>query len=170
MLQVSVNRIFRQYPTANIYIFTKHPDKLAISCPKTIPIHPIIRKRWLNARFLPIPLRLIPMKFHKIIGEIELLIKLRCPEMANFSLKIIRKLKPNELDQPFDFFSLVKNSELVISSGGGFLNDIFLSTKKELFYTLYIAQQLGKKTAMFGQGMITQPFFCKFESEISIVL
>jgi polysaccharide pyruvyl transferase WcaK-like protein len=53
----------------------------------------------------------------------------------------------------------VRQADLVVSSGGGFINDIFWTHGVGVLSVLAMAQRLGKPTAMFGQGIgpLTHP-------------
>src|ERR1700744_241307 len=53
----------------------------------------------------------------------------------------------------------VRQADLVVSSGGGFINDVFWVHAAGVLGVLAAAQRLGKPTAMFGQGIgpLTHP-------------
>ena len=52
-----------------------------------------------------------------------------------------------------DYFSIIQDSDMVIISGGGFITDYFKNHADGILDTLQLAQNLGKPTAMFGQGI-----------------
>jgi len=51
------------------------------------------------------------------------------------------------------YLNAIASSDMVVSTGGGLINDSFPSITRNLLTTFEIAQQLGKRTALFGQGV-----------------
>lgn len=153
MLQVAVDRIYGEFPEAKIFIFTERPVELSKTCPKATPVSIKARSEWFGARLIPIPKRILSSICRKKIEDIELSIKINYPKCANILISLIKKMRGANEKNDNDFFSLLNDMDFVISSGAGSLNNIFIKNKEGLFRTLLIAQRLGKKTAMFGQGI-----------------
>ncbi|MCV7124424.1 polysaccharide pyruvyl transferase family protein [Mycobacterium lacus] len=59
-------------------------------------------------------------------------------------------------------------ADLVVSSGGGFINDVFWFHGKRVLTLLSLAQRLGKPTAMFSQGIgpLTHPKLTRLVTRI----
>lgn len=74
-----------------------------------------------------------------------------------FFMNAMVKLKANMLyggikDKISKFIDMVKKSDLILFSGGGYINDIFGTGEKALNLVL-LAKGLGKPVAMMGQGI-----------------
>jgi colanic acid/amylovoran biosynthesis protein len=107
----------------------------------------------MKKRFLPISMRFIPKAWRKNIRNIEMSLLLINPLLAHNLMKILYFLIPQSIDRSDDFYALIKDTNLVITSGGGNITDISYQNATETLCTIRLAQQLRKKTAMFGEGL-----------------
>jgi len=153
MLQVAVKRILNHFPNAQIRVFTIPPQALQEYCPGTIPISPRARNKWFKARILPFPNRFLSKSRRKKVKSWEYKIKLRFPRLAEVLRRIVQSLTRNPNPEADEYFSCVVKSNMVIASGGGFLTDYFKGHAASLLDTMALGQRLGKRTAMFGQGI-----------------
>jgi colanic acid/amylovoran biosynthesis protein len=77
-------------------------------------------------------------------------------------MPLLSRDRPGSVDtgsaQP-GLLGAVRQADLVVSSGGGFVNDTFWPYGAGVLSVLAMAQRLGKPTAMFGQGIgpLTNP-------------
>lgn len=153
MLQVAISRILDHLPDAQIHVFTLAPQILQEYCPESIPILPTGRYQWLKARILPIPNRFLLKSWRKKVKGWEYVIKLRYPRLAELLRRMFQSLTRNPDHEAEDFFLCLAKSEMVVASGGGYLTDYFKMHAASVLDTLALAQRLGKRTALFGQGI-----------------
>ena len=127
MLQVAVNRLNGLWPDAVIQIITKNPVRLMNYCPGAIPLSLKGRKKCLRGRHLISRLRMkLPQVVSRRLDEAEFSAKYRHPDL---------------------FWSIVDLKNRV--------RGIRMSEDIESFRDsiLGMAANLGKHTAMFGQGI-----------------
>jgi colanic acid/amylovoran biosynthesis protein len=153
MLQVAVMRVNQYYPNAKLSVFTSSPQNLEKYLPGTIPVLIQLRKNWIEAKIIPIPRRLLTEKWGKRLSYIETSIKSRFPRIAHFLSRLIDRLSHSNNYATDDYYSIIRDSDMVIISGGGFITDYFKNHADGILDTLMLAQKLGKPTAIFGQGI-----------------
>jgi polysaccharide pyruvyl transferase WcaK-like protein len=144
MLQACVRRLQDHWPTAQIQVVTDSPERLEQYCPGLTAVAPTIVGRWTvpTAPVLPTA----PVK----------------PTQVS-AISQLTRLKPRSAEGLLSLDSsrlqALRGADLVVSSGGGFLNDVFWRHGAKVLTFLAIAQYLGKPTAMFGQGVgpLTHP-------------
>jgi polysaccharide pyruvyl transferase WcaK-like protein len=153
MLLVAVERITKYYPEAKIYIFTSSPQNLEKFFPEAIPVLIKLRKDWIEARVFLIPMKLLPVPWAKRLSHLETSTKSRFPRIAHLLSHIINRLSHSDNSAMDDYYSIIRDSDMVIISGGGFITDYFRNHADGILDTLMLAQKLGKPTAMFGQGI-----------------
>jgi len=158
MLQVCVSRIRRAYPHAVVTVLTDAPSQLAIFCPDTRPLAPPARKRealvrlWVHPRF----------PNSKLLRWFLAKVYARCsspPENKSlrsswlFGLYACLYARCRYGIHAYRYLRAIAKSDLVVSAGGGLINDSFPGLAANLLATFSIAQAQGKKTALFGQGV-----------------
>ena len=137
MLQGCVTRLRTHWPDAQIMVVAADPARLAAYCPGTTAIgHTLADLRFL--RTLPPKARLALEQAWKMAG----------PYLAR-SAGACRT--PD--NAPRTAVQAVRVADLVVASGGGYLNDTFWWHASGVLSLLSLAQRLGKPTAMFGQGI-----------------
>ena len=69
---------------------------------------------------------------------------------------VLRRRPVEDMDR---YFPAVKDADLVVATGGGYLTDSFPGMVDGVCTTMELAQQFGKPTAMLGQGLgpLTRP-------------
>lgn len=146
MLQVCVSRIRRAYPQAVVSVLTDAPSQLAAFCPDTRPLTPPARDRkalvglFVHPRFPNQKLlRWLLAKVYSSswLSRVYAYLYARC----RYGIHAYRYLRA------------IAQSDLVVSAGGGLINDSFPGLAANLLATFAIAQAQGKKTALFGQGV-----------------
>jgi colanic acid/amylovoran biosynthesis protein len=147
MLQACIRRLRTQWPDADIQAFTESPERLQRLCPGVGAIVPTIVGRQF-ASFLPMSYQLAAEQMWKT--AIPLLARPHRGSVGGDSAR------PGLLDA-------VRRADLVVSSGGGFVNDVFWWHGAGVLSVLAMAQRLGKPTAMFGQGIgpLTHPLLSR---------
>jgi polysaccharide pyruvyl transferase WcaK-like protein len=151
MLQACVRRLRTLWPNADIQVFAQSPTRLRRFCPGTSEIAPTILGRRCSS-ILPKSSQLAAEQMWKT--AIPLLAR------PNRSSSIGgNSARPRLLEA-------VRRADLVVSSGGGFVNDVFWWHGAGVLSVLAMAQRLGKPTAMFGQGIgpLTHPLLSRLAS------
>lgn len=138
MLQVCIDRIRAAYPDAEIDVITTDAERLAELSPGARPI----RSTLVDRR----PFRSMS-RSHRLGAE--QIWKTAAPYL-------IRGHRP--ADGP-SIMDAIRSADAVVAAGGGYLTDIWWWHAAGVFAVLAAAQRLGKRTAMFGQGLgpLTHP-------------
>jgi colanic acid/amylovoran biosynthesis protein len=149
MLQACVRRLETLWPDADIQVFTESPERLGRHCPEVSAVAPtIMGSRGLSV--LPMSSQLAGEHIWKAVTPL-----LARPDRG-FAGAGASSRRPRLLDA-------VRQADVVVSSGGGFVNDIFWWHAAGVLSVLAMAQRLGKPTAMFGQGVgpLTHPLLSR---------
>jgi polysaccharide pyruvyl transferase WcaK-like protein len=149
MLQACVRRLQILWPDAEIQVFTESTERLEEYCPGVIAVASTIVGRR-AAAIAPVPLQLGAEHIWKIIMP--------------FLARSRHRLASADLgSKPCRVLEAVREADLVVSSGGGFVNDTFWWHGSGVLSVLAMAQRLGKPTAMFGQGIgpLTHPVLAR---------
>ena len=137
MLQSCVSRLRRQWPDAEIMVMADDPALLASYCPGTIAIPRTLTEISL-LRFLP----------RKPLLASDQAWKMAAPYLSSrIGRGRIMRGRPRTAIQA------VQSADLVVASGGGYVNDTWWWHAAGVLSLLSLAQRLGKPTAMFGQGL-----------------
>ncbi len=134
MLQMAVSRLGALWPDATIEVATRHPELLSRHCPEARAVAPI---------------------------------RLYGPTLRNMSystmlryLRVYRSVDQfTRLGSRRSVLDAVREADLVVASGGGFITDSFQGAASHVLAVLGTAVQLGKPIALFGQGIgpVTSP-------------
>ena len=140
MLQVATERFGRLWPEAEVMVVTNRPDRLRRVAPRATPVPTF------GHLFGPA---------HRIAAGIERRMVTQAPLLATLLLKSRTKLLPflsaqRDMD---DFAEIIDGTQLVMTSGGGYMTDSFDFFSIPILQTLELAQQMGKTTAVVGQGV-----------------
>jgi polysaccharide pyruvyl transferase WcaK-like protein len=137
MLQSCVARLRSQWPDAEIMVIAHEPQRLAAYCPGTIAI---------GRTFADRPLfRILPKKLRLMLDQAW---KMAAPYFTG-RLRAARK----PAGRPRTAIQAVRQSDLVVASGGGYIADMWWWHAVGVLSLLALAQRLGTPTAMFGQGI-----------------
>ena len=153
MLQAAVQNIESLVEDVRLHIVTTNPKRLKRFCPSAIPIDAHRLAHWQAAKIAPIPQRITPAFILNTIRSLEDAYKFNHPKRALHYARLNRGWAHEPTPDFEDIFSLVSSADAVIATGGGYLNDVFKQQATGILHTLRIAQQLGKPTALFGQGI-----------------
>jgi polysaccharide pyruvyl transferase WcaK-like protein len=145
MLQACVRRLQKFWPNANIQVFTESPERLEQYGAGLTAVAPTIVGRR-AASFAPTSFQLAAEQMWKIA-------------MPLLTRSGHRSARAHPDSEPCRVLEAVRQADVVVSSGGGFVNDVFWSHGAGVLSVLAMAQRLGKPTAMFGQGIgpLTHP-------------
>ncbi|MBD2260571.1 polysaccharide pyruvyl transferase family protein [Pseudanabaena sp. FACHB-2040] len=152
MLQVGVSRLEKLFPGASINVFTLDPKELKKSLPGTNPISPRGRDTWV----WPLVHKLHNSQHSSLRQKwqgIERYLIQHQPQLRSFVLKLKLQRFPDESIEMERFLGLLREADLVVATGGGFVTDTFMKITSPKLDTLAYAAKLGKKTAFLGQGL-----------------
>jgi polysaccharide pyruvyl transferase WcaK-like protein len=153
MLQVTAERVRKRWPDAQISIMTAVAESVTDRIPDAIPIMIFGRDA------LSTPGRL----FGKLSSSMRSF-EGRCwssmPRTAERFMALRTKIRGKNYPNMAQYRDAVLKADCVISSGGGFITDVFPDMVTGVCGTLAMAQRYGKPTAMFGQGIgpLTDPY------------
>jgi polysaccharide pyruvyl transferase WcaK-like protein len=145
MLQACVRRLQDLWPNADVQVFTESPERLEQSCRGVTAVAPTIMGRR-AASVAPLSLQRASEQMCKIV----------MPFLARSKR---RSASADLSSEPCRVLEAVRQADLVVSSGGGFINDVFWMHGASVLSVMAMAQRLGTPTAMFGQGIgpLTHP-------------
>lgn len=156
MLQVAVARLRTLWPEAALTVVTHEPEALAKYCPDVEPL--TLRQRYDWYRLW----RLSGRFYHKRPARVshrwlrmDRYIWRGLPVLGQAWSRLRRRQSPSRADiaEINAFLSALFAADLVVASGGGYIMDGFRHHAGAVLDTLETAQQLGKPTAMFSQGL-----------------
>jgi polysaccharide pyruvyl transferase WcaK-like protein len=136
MLQVCVDRLASQFPDSHIDIICRPEANLA-------DISPTCHRVTFNADNVPV-LRTLPSRRRKTIEQIH---KILAPKFHRASVRTLGAGRPGSIRHSLE------HADIVVASGGGFVTDPWWWHALGVLNVLAAAQELGKPTAMFGQGV-----------------
>jgi colanic acid/amylovoran biosynthesis protein len=146
MLQSCIARLRSQWPDAEIMVIAHEPARLALYCPGTVAIGRTFADRW--------PVRAFPTKFRLMLDQAW---KMGAPYLPGQSRasqsRASRSRAGGRPAVPRTAIQAVREADLVVASGGGYLTDLWWWHAAGVLSLLALAQRLGKPTAMFGQGI-----------------
>lgn len=158
MLKVAVSRLKSFWPEATIEVFLlkNFEESFKEHCPEATPILPSGQDIWFTTPLSDRLYELLPHVFiQQQIEELEWQLRSRLPQIARLIME--RKLKKRKRLTQYQaldsFVDAIARADLVIASGGGFINDTFEAKANRVLGILGIAASLGKPTAMLGQGI-----------------
>ncbi|WP_417498671.1 polysaccharide pyruvyl transferase family protein [Methylophaga sp.] len=154
MLQVAVERLNKIWPEANIHVISQDSAKLTSLIPNAEFFSSTTKRAWQSDYNLIGGLKhLFPKKMQNSLKNFEAYIRINFPEISLMVLAWrFGKTSPNFLNAK-KMLELISKSDLVIATGGGYVNDTFSSHASKLLDVLLLAQYFQKPTAMLGQGL-----------------
>ena len=153
MLQSAIHLLRKNLPEAELLVVTTDPERLKLFCQEATPLDAQRLANWQAAKIIPIPQRILPKFLLNYIRNKEDCYKFANPLRALKYARLCKRLSRGSAADFEDFFRIVRSADVVIASGGGYLNDIFTVQASGILHTLGVAQRLGIPTALFGQGI-----------------
>jgi colanic acid/amylovoran biosynthesis protein len=146
MLQACVSRLRDTFPGARVGVFTRRPERLARYCPEAFPVDALGRDYFVTSGS-------ILGKLHRVAPGLEAALRRSAPvASARVVLARGRRRKLDHADVPA-FAGLLRSADLVVTAGGGYITDEFPWLAERVLRTVQLAQDMGKRTAMLGQGL-----------------
>ena len=146
MLQACVARLRGMWPAARVGVFTRRPERLHKFCPDAEPVNALGRDLFVSRGS-------VLGKLQRVAPGVEDLLRRSAPA---FSATVARaRLRRRQMDDGDvrGFVERLRATDLVVTSGGGYITDAFPWLAERVLRTLALAQDLGKRTAMLGQGL-----------------
>jgi polysaccharide pyruvyl transferase WcaK-like protein len=128
MLQVALRRVRQAHPRAELTVLTTRPDLLARYCPQTTAL---------------------PFQFGELGYQPEEPALPRWRERW----RTVRRRVFAQPRQPREFREMLSSADLLLASGGGYLNDLNPTQTRAVFRMLDDAGARGKRTALFSLGL-----------------
>jgi colanic acid/amylovoran biosynthesis protein len=153
MLQVAVSRLKGFWHNSEIHVITTDPTLLAKYCPGTYPFFPSGRNIWNFKEHFKNKLANKIVAYLYKFGLDNNLRKLSPHFMRSLIQYIFILRNRRQLLKDFQSFNdILFSADLVIATGGGYMNDLFYIANNVL-NTLQLAATLQKKTAILGNGL-----------------
>ena len=142
MLMSCADGIHACVPDAELSVLTRSPQRLAAAVPGSRAVAIGAEPRWLG------------------VGRTVAAVRFAHKVMAPAVFPRVRRRRPGVV-------RAIQDADVVVSSGGGFLNDSFVHHALGVLSVLRAAQRAGKRTAMFGQGLgpITNPLLRRLAAQ-----
>lgn len=160
MLRMAVERLLEHRPDARIAVITSDETAMKKILPRARAVCPRGRSMWLDPScqfgriYKKLP-RLVTRPFRIAADWIQR----RHPE---FGLQLCRwhfRHMPRELELVEGYLEELRRADLVMVTGGGFINDVFGDYALQLLSTAVTAVSFGARVVMLGQGIgpLVQP-------------
>lgn len=153
MLMVAVRRLRELWPTAEVDVLIDRPDELRRVCPEATPLRVDGRNLWFQERnLLGAAYRLVPPTAAPALDAVERSVRLHMHGLVEpwIRRRFRHRGETGSLD---DYLRVIRGADIVAASGGGYINDSFPRHATLVLETLQSAQNRGKATAIFGQGI-----------------
>jgi len=154
MLQVAVERLHKLWPMALIEVITNKPTILSQLCPKTYAIRGDGRHIWFYDRnILGKVYKMLPGKIEEPIKKLEQLSRRFYPSLYSGLVQFKLKIRRKNTEAIQEFLDAFMNTDLLVISGAGDINDHFANFAMTVLELLEIANRQGIPTAMLSQGI-----------------
>ena len=154
MLMVTVFRIRELFPKADIRVFTQAPERLRNLIPNVTPVSLDGRNQWgMTWNIFGALHKILPPSQHALLGHLESVARERYPTLACRWIDHRLSGRGHELSCMHAYLDEVRQADVVIAAGGGYITDSFEWQAISVFRMLRLAKSMGKPIAMFGQGL-----------------
>lgn len=155
MLQVAISRLKALFPNSKIQVFTTAPERLEKYCPGAIPLSPAGREIWSYplSKFSSQSDFINRLSHYLDNSELGAKIRKRFPSPTRKILQNRLRNCPNYIDRFNEFTSAIFDADLLVLTGGGYINDIFPYNVTRALATIELADSLNKPVIMLGHGL-----------------
>ena len=152
MLQVAVGRLQRLFPEATVAVLTSAPELLSRYCPgaKAVPSNGL--RRWMEGSCLPGRSR-APKAFLPRLDAADSRFRDHLPEWSDRLALSRTGAHPGDHDDVESFLAVVRDANLLVLAGGGYMTDVFPGHARSCFELLRRFHRRGIPTVMVGQGI-----------------
>lgn len=157
MLQIAIARLAQLWPGARLDVLTLEPELLRQLCPAATPLLATGRRAFFaDGAWLPGS----PAKLRRALDESQRHLRRHFPHLGQRMAR--RRTLQNQIvngsanehgHSTAQFLQAFRAADMVIGTGGGYLNDSFPEHAQAMLDTLWMAQRAGKMTALLGQGI-----------------
>jgi polysaccharide pyruvyl transferase WcaK-like protein len=146
MLQGCVARMRHMWPEARIGVYNRVPGRLARYCPQADPVSALSRDQFVTPGA-------VLGKINRVLPGLEGAMRTSAPGVSAKVVEArVRRRKLPAADVP-GWIARMESTDLHVTSGGGYITDEFAWLAERILRTLLLAQSMGKRTAMLGQGL-----------------
>jgi len=153
MLQSAVQRIREILPASELHIVTTSADRLQKFCPDCHALDAADFACWRSRKVLPFSYRLAGSKAKEQFRKLDAQVRWQFPSLAVELMRTSAFMAKDDFSGLNAFWRAIKTSDAVVATGGGYFTDSFPFHAEGILDTLHLAQQSGKPTALFGQGV-----------------
>lgn len=146
MLQVALKRLREIWPKSEFSVFTSQPERLKRYLPEARPLSIYGRHMYHGRGTLLGPLA-------RYAPGVETNLRRLAPH-ATFQALCLKKILLGRDTEPLrSYYTAVTRADLVVATGGGYLNDEFPGMVAGARQLSELARLLGKPVAILGQGL-----------------
>lgn len=153
MLEAGLTRLSKTFPEYKIFVFSDHPGQFPAYCENVTAVSTKGRKEWFKYGFSIFVSSSNHNLLARILRRVDYLIAWRFPFIRLQLVKLVLKIKREDIDSVVEFYTMVQQSKYLVVTGMGGLTDSFSQYALELLAVLRLSQKLGNKVALFGQGI-----------------
>lgn len=156
MLQVAVNRLIGQCPSASINVLTDSAENLAKYCPDAKPLHRAGRNLWVEDSFLFGRFySYFPGWIIACLNKVTTVLERRWPALLRSIIRLRLALRDDEniSTDLMAFLEAMEKADLFVVCGAGGFTDGTEAWDFTVLNSLEVAIRRGIPIAMFGQGM-----------------
>ncbi|HSE21512.1 MAG TPA: polysaccharide pyruvyl transferase family protein [Pyrinomonadaceae bacterium] len=154
MLQSTVGRLFKQFPNAEIQIFTNDASAVSRHCPGSQPLAHRGRTSWFSDRDLLGRLhRYLPERTSRALARLKRDVRRRTPGLLETAMLGKMGLTGADNRPLRSFITALDQVDIYVVSGAATLNDKARAHARVVLATIEIALKRGVPVAMFSQGI-----------------
>lgn len=149
MLEVALGRLSELFPGAHFDVLTVRPHNLAAIWPGARAVPGRGRTLFLANGTLA------GQKLHRRFPRLEASVRLGAPAVTLGAIALKKRLfgRGGEVREMREFKRIFDEADLVVCTGGGFINDAFGGHARCILELLHLGARAGKPTALLGQGI-----------------
>ena len=153
MTTIALERLSNLWPDARIQVLTDKPDLMPRPARNVEPLNLAGRQLWFDRPWMQPGSRQFVPPLVRGLERVRRLLRRSYPGLAYRTLRRWGGLSPEEAAQFTAFFGAVREADLLVVAGMGGVTSAFPDYAFRLLEVIRLAQRLGTKTAMLGQGL-----------------
>lgn len=146
MLQVALWRFREIWPDSEISVLTSQPERLKRYLPQARPLSLYGRHMYHDRGTLLGPLA-------RYAPGVETNLRRLAPRATFRALSLKKRLLGRDTEPLRSYYTAVARADLVVATGGGYLNDEFPGAAVRTRQLTDLAKRFGKPVALLGQGL-----------------
>lgn len=153
MLQVAIERLQRLFPGARIRVLTANPDRILNLCPNIEPVDLRNQPANFSRSFLPRFKTRFPWRVQEFLRKHGDTLLVRFGSAWKHVAMCLRMANADQRKALVQLLTEIECADLVVATGGGYINDEFASHCQNVLMMLLLAASRNKRIAMTGQGL-----------------